>query len=152
MISGAVHRGDKVYGIQIYPACGGSLATGSVSDVLADTNRFQSNSFGAIRKSLAGGAFSGWDRWGTSCRFNNGNTFPITIEITNDVADNQVTVVFDSATQHLECVYSDHFDPGADLGFGLYPDPDTDSFQIESIAVSSSNEPNDACSSTGTLW
>ena len=139
LISGAFHRGDEQYGMHIYPACNGSLATGSVSDVLVDTNNYDSDSFYAIRKSLAGGSYDNWDRWGSDVEYVNDNTFPITIEITNDVADNQVTVVFDSDTQHLECVYSDHFDPDADLVFALYPDPDSDSFQIDSITISSTN-------------
>ena len=62
-----------------------------------------------------------WDRWGTNTEYVNGNTWPITIEITNDVSSNEVTVVFDSATVHLECVYSDVFDTDTDLAFGIYP-------------------------------
>ena len=58
MILGAVSNGidnENYYGIQIYPACGGSLAAGDVGDVLVDTNDFDSDSFYAVRKALAGG-------------------------------------------------------------------------------------------------
>ena len=56
MILGGTNNGDQsAYGIQIYPACMGSLAAGDVGDVLVDTNNYGSNSWSGVRKALAGG-------------------------------------------------------------------------------------------------
>ena len=63
----------------------------------------------------------------------------VTFEIVNDVASNEVTFRFSSATQSEECVYSEAFDD-TDFVYGLLPDPSNsgkDDIYIHSITVTS---------------
>ena len=70
-------------------------------------------------------------------RHDNGDTWPVTVEIKNNALTNEVTVKFISATQELECVYADSFDQDTDLVFGLVADAQTgeDIIKITSITV-----------------
>ena len=64
MSLGGVHNGANTQkGIQIYPGCGGSLATGTISDVLAGSSSYNSDAFYAVRKALAGGMYPEWNQW-----------------------------------------------------------------------------------------
>ena len=65
-------------GIQIWPPCeeeGGSLAVGSVSDVLSDTSSYHDNSEYAVRDALAGGDRNNWEKLGGTT-VHNGATWP----------------------------------------------------------------------------
>ena len=53
--SGTFDNGLGRRGIQIYPACGGSLAAGHVSDVLSGSSNYDDRAEHAIRSALAGG-------------------------------------------------------------------------------------------------
>jgi len=46
---------DVAYGIQIYPSCGGSLASGAVGDLLVGSSSITSNTGHAQRQALSGG-------------------------------------------------------------------------------------------------
>jgi len=127
-------------GIQIYPACGGSLAAGHVSDVLSGSSNYDDRAEHAIRSALAGGDRSNWEQMGGS-RHDNGDTWPVTVEIKNNALTNEVTVKFISATQELECVYADSFDQDTDLVFGIQGDAQTgeDQFKITSVTMAEEN-------------
>ena len=63
----------------------------------------------------------------------------VTFEIVNDVASNEVTFRFSSATQSEECVYTESFDD-TDFVYGVLPDPEisgVDDFYVYSITVTS---------------
>ena len=70
-------------------------------------------------------------------RHDNGDTWPVTVEIKNNALTNEVTVKFISATQELECVYADSFDQDTDLVFGIQGDAQTgeDQFKITSVTM-----------------
>lgn len=140
---------NEVRGILVFPPCaeaGGSLATGSVSDVLSDSVSYHSTDPRyAVRDALAGGDRDQWEALGGS-RVDNGDTWPVTIEIENDVAANEVTFRFSSASVAAECVYSDTFS-GSEFVFGILPEPengDKDNFHIHSIGVTARSGGADA--------
>ena len=55
---GKVHNGDQsTFGIQIYPACGGSLASGVLSNLLVNSSDLDSDVRSAVRHALAGGMY-----------------------------------------------------------------------------------------------
>jgi len=126
-------------GMQLYPPCGGSLATGNISDVLLDSGSYHSNPLFAVRYALAGGNPNNWEQLGGS-KLHNGNTWPVTFEIVNDVPSNKVTFRFSSSSQSEECVYSDYFG-ATGFVFGMLPDCDysgEDDFYIYSVTATSS--------------
>ena len=68
----------SVRGIQVFPPCeeeGGSLAVGSVSDVLSDTSSHDDNNEYAVRDALAGGDRNNWEKLGGTT-VHNGDTWP----------------------------------------------------------------------------
>merc|ERR1719295_716620 len=88
---GAVNNKEKVRGIQIWPPCekeGGSLALGSVANVLLDTRSHGDNNEYAVRDALAGGDRNNWEKLGGTT-VHNGATWPVTVEIVNDMDANQ---------------------------------------------------------------
>merc|ERR1711879_791389 len=116
---GSYNNGHELYGIQIYPACGGSLASGDVSTIVAKNRR----------NALAGGSYENWEQMGGSEHFNGDDTWPVTIGVINDVRSNVVTVTFSSATQELECLYWDSFDQDTDTVFGMIGDANAEGEQ-----------------------
>merc|ERR1711902_348959 len=69
----------------------------------------------------------------------NDRNWPVTVEVTNNIIDGEVTVAFISASQHLECKYSDNFDSDTDLVFGVLGDPGDDSTKITRIIIAEEN-------------
>ena len=75
---GGVNNMEKVRGIQVYPKCaegGGILATGSVSDVLQNTNTYDADTRYAVRLALANGSLGNWEILG-GFTVHNGETWP----------------------------------------------------------------------------
>jgi len=140
---------DVAYGMQIYPACGGSLASGSVSDLLAGSSSLPLNTGHQQRQALSGGSYvnathTNWEQMGGS-RHNNGETWPVTIEIKNNVATKETTVRFMSATQDLSCVYSDTFDQDTDTVFGMVTDSGVGGNEVKILSVTIAEENVDIC-------
>ena len=76
--TGGVSNNEKVRGIEIWPPCkeeGGSLAVGSVSDVLSETSSYNETNGYAVRDALAGGDRNNWEKLGGITVFN-GDTWP----------------------------------------------------------------------------
>ena len=76
--TGGVSNNEKVRGIEIWPPCqeeGGSLAVGSVSDVLSETSSYNETNGYALRDALAGGDRNNWEKLGGITVFN-GDTWP----------------------------------------------------------------------------
>ena len=67
-------------GMQIYPPCGGSLASGDISSILVGSSSYDSNSWNAVRDALAGGNRNDWEQLGGS-EIYNGNTWPGTFTL-----------------------------------------------------------------------
>ena len=68
----------------------------------------------------------------------NKDTWPVTIEVTNDIDANQVTFRFVTDTVDVECVYDDAFAAETTLTASIAPDVSTDDdMQIYSISVDS---------------
>ena len=80
--AGAVQNGGDPgqYGMQIYPPCGGSLASGDISSILVGSDLYDSNSFLAVRDALAGGDRNDWEQLGGS-EIHNGDTWPGTFTL-----------------------------------------------------------------------
>jgi len=137
---GAVDRdtsnkfGKRQNGIQIYPSCGGSLASGDVATVLSGASSLHSRADYQTRLALAGGNVGNWEQMGGS-RNDNGDTWPVAIEIENDIVHGTATVRFVSESQSLECVYNDNFDTDTDLVFGVNPDSNTDGSGKDKINI-----------------
>merc|ERR1719295_2151715 len=139
-------------GVIVYPPCGSPLAAGSVSDILSNSQQYASNAGIAVRHALADGDRSEWRQFGGE-RHNNGNSWPVTIEIVNDEDANAVTLRFisensgddDLSKGSVECVYTGTFDEGK-FTFGMLPDlgnGNDDDFNIESIDIAvTSTEPS----------
>jgi hypothetical protein len=123
-VDGAWNNADGQKGIQVYPNCGGSLASGDAATLLDDASSYDSRAHYALRYALAGGDLSNWEQMGGE-RHNNGDTMPVTIEVMNNHIDGEVTVKFVSATQELECVYNDEFASNTDLVVGITPDAES---------------------------
>ena len=62
-------------GMQIYPPCGGSLASGDISSILVGSSSYDSDSWYAVRDALAGGDRNNWEQLGGLEIFN-GDTWP----------------------------------------------------------------------------
>ena len=131
-------------GISIYPPCNGSLGVGSVSDILEGSSDFakEKGMIGrdTIRMAMAGGNVSNWH---LLTEDTNEETWPITLNITNDVASNQVTFSFVSDTLNLECSYNDTFPVDEDVVVALQSDINgndvtKDDIYIEYINIESS--------------
>jgi len=133
-----INNGADKRGLLIYPACGGSLASGDVSTLLSNSKQYGSNAFYAVRNALAGGNKDNWHLIGGSGVYNGNDVWPVTIEVTNNVIANQATVRFISATQNLECVYDGLFQSDSDLVFGIDPDAGDDIININSVTVAKS--------------
>jgi len=69
----------------------------------------------------------------------------VTIEIKNNALSNEVTVTFLSATQELECVYSDSFDQDTDTVFGMIGDANAEGEQLKITTVTIAEENVDIC-------
>ena len=131
-------------GISIYPACGGSLGVGSLSDILSGSSDLakEEGLIGrdTIRMAMAGGDA---ENWHLLTEDTNKETWPITLNITNDVASNQVTFSFVSDTLNLECIYNDTFPVDEDVVVALQSDinkndVNNDDIFIEYISIESS--------------
>merc|ERR1719295_1154308 len=131
-------------GLLVYPPCGSSLAEGSVSDILSNSQQYPGNAFYEVRHALAGGSNDNWRQFGGE-RHDNGNNWPVTIEIENDEDANTVTLRFisensgddDLSEGTVECVYTGTFGAG-EFTFGMLPDlgnGNKDNFNIESIEI-----------------
>ena len=122
--------------IWIYPECGGSLAAGDISSVLEDSDIYDDDYFWSMRAALAGGDYMNWYELST---VSNGHNWPISMDITNDIEANTVTVRFSTATLDLECVYNDAFESATDLKVGWNPDLYTGSDEVivNSVTISS---------------
>ena len=70
----------------------------------------------------------------------NGNNWPVSITVTNDIEANTVTVRFFSSAVDLECVYEDAFESTTDLKVGWNPDlySGSDETDVSSVTISSS--------------
>jgi len=136
--SGRTASDAYIFGISIYPPCGGAMGSGSVSGVLSNSKKYDSDATKAIRKALSGGDWTKWTSMGGSEHNNGKDVWPVTIEVTNNVLANTVTVRFESATQDLECVYDDLFERDTNLVFGINPDTGDDALDIHSITVAKS--------------
>jgi len=123
---------------QIYPACGGSLASGDVSTLLSNSKQYSDDAFYAVRRALADGNEGNWHLIGGEDVYNGVDVWPATIEVTNNVITRQATVRFISATQDLECVYDGLFQSDSDLVFGIDPDAMDDMININSVTVAKS--------------
>jgi len=131
----------SVRGMQVYPPCGGQLATGDVSNVLSGSSGLSGAKMKIIRNVLAGGDRNEWTQIAGK-RYDNGNTWPATVEIANDIELNEVTFKFSSATVTAECVYRDYFVAGKFV-YGILPDAaigNADDFIIDSIGVITRSE------------
>jgi len=137
---GAVNRdpwnefGEKTseWGINIYPGCGGTLASGDIATVFSGASSLNSNAAYQTRMALAGGDVGNWRVMGGG---DNGDTWPVAIEIENDIDHGTATVRFVSETQSLECVYNDNFNMGTDLVFGINPDSQADGSEEDKINI-----------------
>jgi len=140
---GGVSNTGGQSGIQIYPDCGGSLASGDIASVLNGASSLDDQAHKQLRLALAGGDVNNWDQMGGS-RHDNGDTWPVTIEIENDIVDGEARVRFVSVTQSLECVYSDNFGTDSPLVFGINPDASPangatrDKFNLNEITLAKS--------------
>ena len=83
---------------------------------------------------MCSGDYGNWNEMG-GARHDNGDTWPVTIGITNNDVDDEVTVSFMSATQNLSCVYSDTFDHDTDSMFGIMGDSSSGGEREEIISV-----------------
>ena len=132
---------SETKGSSIYPACGGALGVGSLSEILNGSSDLHEDAGQSdIRVALAGGNVSDWYLLTSDP---NDETWPITLNITNDVASNQVTFSFVSDTLNLECIYNDTFPLDEDVILGLQSDINgvdeiNDDIFIEYISVQSS--------------
>merc|ERR1719461_641285 len=88
---------------------------------------------------MCGGDYNNWDQMGGSEHNNGDDTWPVTIEIKNNALSNEVTVRFVSATQDLECVYTDIFDQDTDTTFGILGDPHGDQTKVLSVTMAEEN-------------
>merc|ERR1719461_528416 len=94
---------------------------------------------------MCGGDYNNWDQMGGSEHINGDDTWPVTIEIKNNALSNEVTVRFVSATQDLECVYSDTFDQNTDTTFGIIGDAHGDGEEVKIFSVTLSEQNEDIC-------
>jgi len=134
-ITGTEDSNNRWWGAMVYPSCGGSLASGDVANVLSGSSQYDTdNVVWAVRHALAGGDYNNWHQLGGQ-RYDNDNTWPVTFEITNNLLTNEVTVRFHSSTIDQQCVFSGHFNTGTDLTFGVMPDTDQETFEIDEITV-----------------
>lgn len=122
-------------GIQIYPACGGALATGDIANVLDGASSLDDHAAWQTRLALSGGNLNNWEQMGGSRHDNGKNTWPVAIEVENDFVHGRVIVRFESETQSLDCVYNDTFDTDSDLVFGINPDSNEDGSGKDKINV-----------------
>jgi len=145
---GGVNNKDTVRGIQVYPKCAdgnGNLGVGDVSDILSNTNSYNDDNEYAVRFALADGSLENWEELGGTT-VHNGATWPVTIEIVNDMDANEVTFRFSSNTTTAECTYSDSFGAGGFV-YGILPDTedgDADDFHIYSIGISQTADASSA--------
>ena len=135
---------DKsVSGIWIYPACEGPLAEGNISTVLQDSSSYDDEADYAIRDALAGGDRTGWHRLTTEQ--NEGNWWPVTFEITNDISSHLVNFTFTTAKLSVSCIYYDSFAVNTSFVAGLQPDVSAgsaDDIHIDYVAVDSYATPS----------
>jgi len=94
----------------------------------------ESSAFGMLSGSYVDADTTNWEQMGGS-RHNNGDSWPVTFEIKNNVATKEVTVSFKSATQDLSCVYSDTFDQDTDTVFGMMPSTDTGGIMENEVKI-----------------
>ena len=133
--------GTNTKGISIYPACGGSLGVGPLSGILDGSSDLHEDAGrDDIRMAMAGGDS---ENFYLLTEDPNEETWPITLNITNDVASNQVTFSFVSDTLNLECIYNDTFPVDEDVVVALQSDingndVNKDDIYIEYISVQSS--------------
>jgi len=133
---GGLTTGSDGKGVAIYPQCGGALASGDVSSVLTGSSQYGGGAQWELRAALAGGNKNNWRQIGGS-RHDNGNKWPVTIEVTNNIIADEVTVKFLTQSVQQECVYQGAFATDTDLTFGVMPDAndDADEFNIHFITV-----------------
>ena len=74
-VSNSGSSGKMRYGLLVYPACGGSLKAGSVSDILSNSKQYDSNSRHAVLDALTLGTRNRFQVFGGS-RHDNGNSWP----------------------------------------------------------------------------
>jgi len=120
-------------GIFISPDCAGALQQGDVADVLEGIeNGGTPNNFHLqLSHVLAGGS---WWMWNKLTSSPNGNTWPVTITVTNNARDGTSTFRVVSNTIDLSCSFTEAFAADTPLTFGMVPDVLKD-MQIESITV-----------------
>merc|ERR1719295_1046366 len=120
-------------GMYIYPPCGGSMAEGNLVTIMADSSTAK-RGFWELRDDLGQGDRKNFE---LITEENNGPTWPVTIEVTNDLVAHQTTFRFVSDTVDVECVYDDNFDSNTDLVATISPDVSTrDDLQIYSLTAS----------------
>merc|ERR1719474_1655033 len=130
-------RNKQQKGMYAFPQCGGRLAVGDLTMVLANSQSTENKDFWRMRDNLGQGDRTNFEEISTE---HNDNTWPVTIEVTNDMNAHQVTFRFYSDTVDVECVYDDVFAPNTDLIVTIAPDVgqnDKDDMHIHSVSVSS---------------
>jgi len=130
-------RNTQQRGIYEFPRCGGALATGDVTRLLADGQSTHKQPFWRMRDNLGQGDRTNFEEITTA---HNRDTWPVSIEVTNDMDAHQVTVRFVSESVTTECVYDDVFAPNTELIATISPDvgrEERDDMKIHSVSVSS---------------
>lgn len=149
---------NRVWGLQIYPGCSSGaddvgqypLGSGDVSYILSDSDSTENSRSKKLRDALAGGDTGDRTEWTTfsGSVLVNDDTWPVTIEVVNDVENGEVTFRFESGSVAAECVYNDHFDvDDGKFVVGVIADGasgDKDDFEITQVSVTTTT-PSNVC-------
>jgi len=134
-------RNQRQKGLYAFPPCGGSLAEGDLKSVFAQSTSTETKGFWRLRDNLAQGDKTRFEEISTA---HNGRTWPVHIEVTNDMDRHEVTFRFYSDNVDVECVYHDAFAPNADLIVAITPDVGKnakDDIALYNVAVNIDNSP-----------
>jgi len=133
---GANAKADGVQnGFWVYPPCGGPLADGDIESVLAGSTSSGDYPWNVVRDQLAAGDRTNWHYLSSNL---NGDTWPVTVEVTNFVGEDASTFHFLSDSLNEECHFTEAFLDGTDLFVAIQPDLQNgthDDIRVHSLSV-----------------
>ena len=123
-----------IKGLWIYPACGGSLANGDLTNLLND-NTIDTTSQSLYKSSidivLSDGNISNWYNWPDDLNLN----WPINVEIINDYIKESVQVIWINGNRTKSCEFNETFSSHQNLSYTIINDGAETNLLEESLKV-----------------